>query len=102
MHKVVCEMYLNNELVLIMMDEIQENLYKVNMDTNKVSKYDDREALDDFLNDYINASNIVISTEFFRSLIDYTLDCYDETDNEFYMKAYDCLVFRKVDGLVGR
>lgn len=89
MHKVVCELQINDERVLVMMDDIQENLYKVNMDTNKVTKYDDREALDDFLNDYLKADTAIFDKDFYNPTLNYAFD--NLGNDEMYKQAYECL-----------
>ena len=89
MHKIVCELQINDERVLVMMDDIQENLYKVNMDTNKVTKYDDREALDDFLNDYLKADTAIFDKDFYNPTLNYAFD--NLGNDEMYKQAYECL-----------
>lgn len=89
MHKVVCELQINDELLVIFMDEIQENLYKLNMNINKLFKYDDREAVDDFINDYLKADIAIFDKDFYNLTLNYAFDNFG--NDEMYVQAYESL-----------
>lgn len=89
MHKVVCELQINDELMVILMDEIQENLYKLNMNKNKLFKYDDREAVDDFINDYLKADMAIFDKDFYNLTLNYAFDNFG--NDEMYVQAYESL-----------
>ena len=89
MHKVVCELQINDELVLILMDDIQENLYKLNMNRSKLFKYDDREAVDDFINDYLKADMAIFDKDFYNLTLNYAFDNFG--NDEMYIQAYESL-----------
>ena len=89
MHKVVCELQINDELVLVMVDNIQENLYKLNMNRSKLFKYDDREAVDDFINDYLKADMAIFDKDFYNLTLNYAFDNFG--NDEMYVQAYESL-----------
>ena len=89
MRKVICELQINDELLVILMDEIQENLYKLNMNRNKLFKYDDREAVDDFINDYLKADMAIFDKDFYNLTLNYAFDNFG--NDEMYVQAYESL-----------
>ena len=89
MRKVMCKLKINDELLVILMDEIQENLYKLNMNRNKLFKYDDREAVDDFINDYLKADMAIFDKDFYNLTLNYAFDNFG--NDEMYVQAYESL-----------
>ena len=89
MRKVMCKLKINDELTVILMDEIQENLYKLNMNKNKLFKYDDREAVDDFINDYLKADMAIFDKDFYNLTLNYAFDNFG--NDEMYVQAYESL-----------
>lgn len=89
MRKVMCKLKINDELMVILMDEIQENLYKLNMNKNKLFKYDDREAVDDFINDYLKADMAIFDKDFYNLTLNYAFDNFG--NDEMYVQAYESL-----------
>ena len=89
MRKVMCKLKINDELMVILMDEIQENLYKLDMVRNKLFMYDDREAVDDFINDYLKADMAIFDKDFYNLTLNYAFDNYG--NDEMYVQAYKCL-----------
>lgn len=85
----MCKLKINDELLVILMDEIQENLYKLNMNRNKLSKYDDREAVDDFINDYLKADMAIFDKDFYNLTLNYAFDNFG--NDEMYVQAYESL-----------
>ena len=89
MRKVMCKLKINDELLVILMDEIQENLYKLNMNRSKLFKYDDREAVDDFINDYLKADMAIFEKDFYNLTLNYAFDNFG--NDEMYVQAYELL-----------
>ena len=89
MRKVMCKLKINDELLVILMDEIQENLYKLNMNRSKLFKYDDREAVDDFINDYLKADMAIFEKDFYNLTLNYAFDNFG--NDEMYVQAYESL-----------
>ena len=89
MRKVMCKLKINDELMVILMDDIQENLYKLNMNRSKLFKYDDREAVDDFINDYLKADMAIFDKDFYNLTLNYAFDNYG--NDEMYVQAYESL-----------
>lgn len=86
---VVCEMYLKDDFITIMSDCYCENLYKCNRDTMRISQYDDKNPLDDFIDDLMQSEYITMDKGFYNQLCDYCNACID--DNEIFGKALEML-----------
>lgn len=82
-------MYLHDELVFIMMDEIQENLFKVNMSTKRVTHYDDKQPIDDFLQDFYDSETAIFNKDFYEQNLQYALENIDNDD--WYIAVHDVL-----------